>query len=77
MILARRFMNDDAETHAALDHVCKAEQALLNAYPEINPLLITYQSAPIDLFSLNSYQDFVIGFRMGAQIMQEMLTPFE
>ncbi len=66
-------INDNAEIHAALDRVCRAENALLNAHSDISDLLIAYQSAQIDLFSMSAYQEFVSGFCMGARMMLEIM----
>lgn len=70
-------INDDSEIHAALDRVCRTEQDLLNAHPDISDLLIEYQSAQIDLFSISAYQEFVSGFRMGARMMLEIIEKTE
>jgi hypothetical protein len=54
-----------------------AEAELLAAYPQIRELFDKYQSAQIDLISINNRQEFVNGFRIGAQMMLEMLKPID
>lgn len=70
-------INDNAETHVALDRVCQTEQNLLNAHPDIGSLLIEYQTAQFDLFSMTAYQEFISGFRMGARMMLEIMEDSE
>lgn len=60
---------DNEDYHKALQNTCKAEQALLQAYPEISEMLNACQSAQLGLFSQTSYQEFVTGFQMGAKMM--------
>ena len=57
----------------ALGRMDKAEAELLETYPEIGELFTAYQSAQLNLSEIIAYQEFVTGFRAGAQLMQEML----
>ena len=56
-----------------MNELTSAEAELLAAYPQIRELFDKYQSAQIDLISINNRQEFVNGFRVGAQMMLEML----
>ena len=68
---------DNEDYHKVLQNTCKAEQELLQAYPEIREMLNIYQSAQLSLFSHTSYQEFVMGFQMGAQMMLEIFEPLK
>ena len=61
------------EYKQALDRVCKAEDALLNRYPECKDLLLKYQEAESRLAQLTARQEFITGVRFGGQIMVEMM----
>ena len=61
------------EYKQALDRVCKAEDALLNTYPECKDLLLKYQEAESRLSHLTARQEFITGVRFGGQIMVEMM----
>ena len=54
-----------------------AETELLNSYPQIRELFDKYQSAQIELISINNRQEFVNGFRIGGQMVMEILRPIE
>ena len=53
------------------------ETEMLNTYPQIRELFDRYQSAQIELISINNRQEFVNGFRIGGKIALEMLKPIE
>ena len=65
------------EYKKAINELTSAEAELLAAYPQIKELFDKYQSAQINLFSINNRQELVNGFRVGAQMMLEMLKPIE
>lgn len=72
-----RLNHNDAEYHKAMDNLVTAESDLLKTYPEIKELFNKYQDAQIQLNSLSSRQEFVNGFRAGAQMVLEMIKPIE
>ena len=65
------------EYKQALDRVCKAEDALLNTYPECKDLLLKYQEAESDLVHLDTRQMFVTGVRLGGKFMLEIIDQTE
>ena len=65
------------EYKQALDRVCKAEDALLNTYPECKDLLLKYQEAESDLVHLDTRQMFVTGVRLGGKFMLEVTEKTE
>ena len=60
------------EYKQALDRVCKAEDALLNTYPECKDLLLKYQEAESNLVHMDTRQMFVTGVRLGGKFMLEV-----
>ena len=61
----------------AMERLLKAETELLNAFPDCRELLDEYQSAEIDLTDLSNRYEFGKGFRLGAQLVLEMLKPIK
>ena len=65
------------EYKQALDRVCKAEDALLNTYPECKDLLLKYQEAESNLVHIDTRQMFVTGIRLGGKFMLEIIDQTE
>ena len=65
------------EYKQALNRVCKAEDALLNTYPECKDLLLKYQEAESNLVHLDTHQMFVTGVRLGGKFMLEVTEKTE
>ena len=65
------------EYKQALDRVCKAEDALLNTYPECKDLLLKYQEAESNLVHMDTRQMFVTGVRLGGKFMLEVTEKTE
>ena len=65
------------EYKQALDRVCKAEDALLNTYPECKDLLLKYQEAESNLVHMDTRQMFVTGVRLGGKFMLEIIDQTE
>lgn len=61
----------------AMERLLKAETELLKAFPDCRELLDEYQSAEIDLTDLANRYEFSKGFRLGAQLILEMLKPIK
>ena len=61
----------------AMERLLEAETELLKAFPDCWELLDEYQSAEIDLADLSNRYEFCKGFRLGAQLVLEMLKPIK
>ena len=61
----------------AMERLLKAETELLKAFPDCRELLDEYQSVEIDLTDLANRYEFSKGFRLGAQLVLEMLKPIK
>ena len=61
----------------ALDKVCKAEDALLNTYPECKELFLKYQEAESNFVHLDTREMFVTGVRFGGKLMLEIAEKTE
>ena len=55
----------------------KAEKAFLEQYPECKEALEKLLSNYAELESCTAYEEFERGFRIGSQMMMEMLRPIE
>ena len=67
----------DGAYRAALDRLVKAEAELKNANPNSTEILDEYQSADIELHNLSSRNEFRKGFKVGAQLVLEMIKPIK
>ena len=67
----------DGEYRSVMDRLVKAEAELLKAYPDCKAILDNYQSADIELHSLANRNEFCKGFRVGAQLVLEILRPIK
>lgn len=67
------YEHSSEEYRKIMNELTTAEAELLAAFPQIKELFDKYQSAQIDLISINNRQEFVNGFSVGAQMMLEML----
>lgn len=67
----------DRAYKAALDRLVKAEAELRKNYPDCTDILDEYQSADIDLHSLSNRNEFRKGFKVGAQLVLEMIKPIK
>ena len=67
----------DGVYRAALDRLVKAEAELKKAYPESTDILNEYQSADIELHNLSNRNEFSKGFKVGAQLVLEMIKPIK
>ena len=61
----------------AMERLLKAETELLKSFPDCRELLDEYQSAEIDLTDLANRYVISKGFRLGAQLVLEMLKPIK
>lgn len=67
----------DGSYKAALDRLVKAEAELTKAYPDNDEILNEYQSADIELHNLSNRNEFRKGFKVGAQLVLEMIKPIK
>ena len=65
-----------SEYDRAISEVTRCEEALRGKLnPDEVKLLRTYSQACADLSGISSIENFVLGFRMGAQLMLAVLEP--
>lgn len=67
----------DGTYKEALDRLVKAEAELRKAYHDSTDILDEYQSADIDLHNLSNRNEFCKGFKVGAQLVLEMIKPIK
>lgn len=67
----------DGSYKAALDRLVKAEVELKKAYPVNDEILDEYQSADIELHNLSNRNEFRKGFKVGVQLVLEMIKPIK
>ncbi|MDE6148926.1 MAG: myb domain-containing protein [Ruminococcus sp.] len=67
----------DGAYRAALDSLVKAEAELKKVYPDSSDILDKYQSADIELHNLSNRNEFRKGFKVGAQLVLEMIKPIK
>lgn len=67
------YEHSSMEYKRAMDQLVAAESELLASYPQIKELFDHYQSAQIELISINNRQEFVNGFKIGARIALEII----
>ena len=60
---------------AALDRLVKAEAKFKKAYPDSIDILDEYQSAGIEPHNLSTRNEFYKGFKIGAQLVLEIIKP--
>ncbi len=60
-----------------VDGLYKAEAELKKAYPDSEDILDEYQSADIELHNLSNRNEFRKGFKVGAQLVLEMIKPIK
>lgn len=61
----------------ALNDMCVTEELILKEFPECKELLNKYEDAQLRLLTESLYQRFLLGFKVGAQLMEEMKKPLE
>ena len=69
------YAHSSEEYRKAIDELVAVESELLKAFPQIRALFDKYQSAQIAVIKINNRQEFPNGFRIGAQIVMEMIKP--
>ena len=72
-----RIADVGVEYRQAMERLLKAETDLLKALHDCSELLDEYKSAEIDLTDLSNRYEFSKGFRLGAQLVLEMIKPIK
>lgn len=67
----------DGSYKASLDRLVKAEAELKKAFPDSSDILDEYQTADIELHNLSNRNEFRKGFKVGAQLVLEMIKPIK
>lgn len=67
----------DRAYKSAMDRLLKAETELLKTLPDCKDILNEYQSADIDLHNLSNRNEFRNDFKVGAQLILEMIKPIK
>ena len=67
--------NEYSEYQSTLDRIIKLEAELLKAYPNCKEILEEFQTAGSDLHNFTNRSEFRNGFKMGAQLVLEMIKP--
>lgn len=67
----------DGSYKAALDRLVQAEAELKKAFPDSADILDEYQTADIELHNLSNRNEFRKGFKVGAQLVLEMIKPIK
>lgn len=67
----------DGTYKSAMDRLVDAEAELLKTFPDCKAILDEYQSADIDLHNLSNRNEFRKGFKVGAQLVLEMIKPIK
>ena len=65
--------HNNKEYRKVISDISKAESELLKAYPKARVLFERYQNAQIDLITIDNKREFVNGFRIGAQMVMEIM----
>ena len=60
-----------------LKNLSETENAILKEFPECKELFNKYQNVQLELLTESLYQRFLLGFKIGAQLMEEMKKPLE
>ncbi len=67
----------DGTYRAAIDRLVKAEAELKKAFPDSADILDEYQTADIELHNLSNRNEFRKGFKVGTQLVLEMIRPIK
>ena len=65
------------EYRKKMEQLLKVETELLKAFPDCEDMLNEFQSVEIALNDLSNRYEFSIGFRFGAQLVLEMISPIK
>lgn len=65
----------DSEYRKWVNKSVELDKELRKAFPEAEELIDKHERARNEVTEIMSYQQFAYGFRVGAQLMAEMLKP--
>ena len=71
-IIGRNSM-DSPEYRKCVENAAECEKEITQSSPEADDLFLKYQEAQGRLNSMTEFEMFAAGFRMGAQLMLEMI----
>ncbi len=63
----------NAEYSELVRQITEIEAEILQTYPDIKPLLNRFQDIQNEINSISYYHEFRIGYKVGAQLMLEMM----
>ena len=63
----------NAEYSELVRQITEIEAEILQTYPDIKPLLNRFQDIQNEINSISDYHEFRIGYKVGAQLMLEMM----
>ena len=69
--------NEDKKYQYTLGRLIKLEEELLKTYPDCKEIFEEFQTAGGDLHSIANRTEFRKGFRIGAQLVLEMIKPIK
>ena len=69
--------NEDKEYQSTLDRLIKLKAELMTTYPDCKDIFEEFQTADGDLHSIANRTEFRKGFRIGAQLVLEMIKPIK
>ena len=75
--LLEMLIDQSKEVQILREKLEKAEAELKKAYPDNDEILDEYQSADIELHNLSNRNEFRKGFKVGAQLVLEMIKPIK
>lgn len=59
------------------EHILQIHNEILEAFPNAEELLESYRTVHYDSAEYYGCQQFQLGMRLGAQLMMELMSPFE
>ena len=65
------------EYRKKMEQLLKVETELLKAFPNCEELLNEFKSVEIDLIELSNRYEFIVGFKVGAQLVFEIIKPIK
>ena len=71
------YSHNSEEYRKAMDNLIFAESEMLSSFYQIREFFDKYQSAQIVVININNRQELMNGFRIGEQIVLEMIKPID
>ena len=64
---------DNPEYYRACDKVSECRAKIIKQHPDLAQLMEEYENAQMEQNELSRFHEFSVGFRVGAQLMHEMM----